>query len=67
MLRVTHGVDATELQCGEGNDDGEELPADCSVLNQLHHRVAANVLQGGVLLQHLLHLPAVVIFAPQPP
>lgn len=66
LFHITHSIDATELQRGEGDDDGEELPAHCSVLNQLHHRVAANALQGNFLFQHLLHLDAVVLVAPQP-
>lgn len=67
VFGVTHGVDATELQYGEGNDNGEELPANRPALDQLLHRAAANALQGGFLLQHLLHLCAVVLVAPQPP
>lgn len=62
--RFTHGIDATELQCGEGNEDGEDLPAQCLAPNQLHHWVVSNTLQSSFLLQHLLHLNAVVLVAP---
>lgn len=66
MQRKTHCVDATELQSSEGNDDGDKLPANSLVPNQLHHRVAADTLHGSFLLHHLLHLHGVVLVAPQP-
>lgn len=67
VLGITHSVDAAELQRGEGNDDGEELPANWLVPDELHHRVAANFLNRGVLLQHLLHVHTVVLVPPEPP
>jgi hypothetical protein len=66
QLHETHSVDATELQGGEGDDDGEELPAYILVQDQVQHSVAADSLHGGVLHQHLLHLRTVVSVAPQP-
>lgn len=66
-LHATHSVDATELQRREADGDGQELPAQAPVLDQLQQRVAADALQGGLLLQHLLHLRAVVHVAPQLP
>lgn len=64
---MTHSVDATELQRRVSDKDSQELPAHTPVLNQLQHRVVADALLGGFLLQHLLHLCAVVLVAPQLP
>lgn len=62
---VTDRVDATELQRGEADQDGDQLPADGSLAKQLYHRVTVDVLQHGFLLHHLLHLSAVVTITPQ--
>lgn len=67
LLHMTHSVDATELYGRVADDDSQELPANTPVLNQLQRRVAANALLDGFLLQHLLHLRAVVLVAPQLP
>lgn len=67
LLHMTHSVDATQLQRRVADEDGQELPTHTRVLNQLQHRVAANALLGSFLLQHLLHLCAVVLVAPQLP
>ncbi len=37
VFHITHGVDATELYCGEGNKDGGNLPSDCWGPDHLHH------------------------------
>ena len=67
LLDMTHSVDATKLQRRVGDEHSQELPAHTPVLDQLQHRVVANALLGGLLLQHLLHLRAAVLVAPQLP
>lgn len=64
---MTHSVDATQLYGGVAGQDGQQLPASAAVLNELQHRVVANAPLGRFLLQHLLHLRAVVLVAPQLP
>lgn len=63
----THSVDAAQLQRDEDHDDGEELPADRAVQEELQHRAAADLLQVQLLLEHLLQVRPVVPAPPQPP
>lgn len=64
---VTHSIDAAELQSDERDKDGEELPADVVVEEEVHEPLDLHILQGGVFSQHLLHLWSRVLFStPQP-
>lgn len=64
---TTHSIDAAQLQRDEDHDDGEELPADRAVQEELQHRAAADLLQVHLLLEHLLQVRPVVPSPPQPP
>lgn len=43
-LFVTHSIDATELQRDERDEDGEELPADVVVEEEVHESVDLHAL-----------------------
>lgn len=38
MRAAAYSIEATELVAGHGDDDGDELPANSWILQQLYHR-----------------------------
>lgn len=67
VFSVTHSIDAAELQSDERDEDGEELPADVVVEEEVREPLDLHSLQGGVFSQHLLHLWSRVHFSPPQP
>lgn len=67
QLYETYGVDAAELQSDKSDEDGEKLPADIVVEEEVHETVDFHTLQGSVFSQHVLYLWFGVLFSsPQP-
>lgn len=64
---VTHSIDAAELQSDERDEDGEELPADVVVEEEVHEPLDFHSLQGGMFSQHVLHLWSRVLFSTPKP
>lgn len=66
-LYKTHSVDAAELQSNESDDDGEKLPADIDIEEEVDESLDLYTLQESVFSQHVLHLWFGVLFSsPEP-